>query len=272
MTVNIQTFKTTHGTDQYVMLGADELASVTTEYAQRLRSQGNFGGWAGDTFESFSKKVVTGDTALVEASDRFLASLEDQIPVSRGWRVVEDVVGSVPNVPVMIAGVPQHMRRRVRTQKENAPLAIYMDLTSSGGIDVEQVTRRGTVLLALVRLLVEHRPVELWVGASLGSHGKSCTVAWRIDTAPLDLARAAYHVGATGMSRGFGYGMCHVAMHAAGNWPFGSYELHCRTAKDRLAAVLPGQEVMYVPPIFLTDPMTTDPVGWIKRVLNITEE
>jgi hypothetical protein len=142
-----------------------------------------------------------------------------------------------------------------------------MDLTSSGGITAETVTKRGIVLLALVRMLVEHRTVELWVGTSKGRSGHSGTVAWRIDTAPLDLARSAYHIGAAAMARGFGYGVDNAVHKTGGSWPFGNYDAHCKTAKARLQEAMEVGDFLFIPPIYLTDPMTQDPVNWLKRTM-----
>lgn len=264
----MRTFENTieHGIDRYVMMGAEEISTLTEKHSNRLSRTIN-SSWYGDQFPAFRQKVVTGDEGLVQQSEAFLEKLENQLPMTRGWRNVDDVVGAVPNVPAMLAGVPQSMRRRERTMKISAPLAIYMDLTSSGGISAEKVMHRGVALLALVRMMVEHRSVELWVGASLGQYRVSGTCAWRIDTAPLDLARSAYHVSATAMSRGFGYTMCHDLMHTQGGWPFGNYPLHCRTAPERLRPAFEGQELMYIPPIYLGDELTSNPVAWIKRVM-----
>jgi hypothetical protein len=268
--------ETKWGKDDYLLLDASEILHLANKHEDGLRSRIG-GSWYGSSYEQFKQRVDTGDNSLVEESDKHLAKIEDQVPMSRGWRNVDDVVGAVPNVPAFLAGHPQCMRRRQRTMRDTAPLAIYMDLTSSAGISAEDVQKRGIVLLALTRLLVEHRPVELWVGTSLGSgasyrFGKSgpvsATVAWRIDTAPLDLARAAYHVSATAMARGFGYYMAHEELTMPhGAWPFGSHDLHCRTAEQRLANVFAGQELLYIPPIFLGDELTKDPVGWVKRVM-----
>lgn len=270
--MQVQTFDTKYGADKYLMLEAEQLPAIVTQQAHELRRRNTWGDWSGDSFLSFQRKVATGDESLVAESESMLSKLEDQIPHSKGWRVMDDVVGALPNVPAMLAGVPQSMRRRERTRKDNAPLTIYMDLTSSGGISSRAIQQRGITLLALTRVLVEHRAVTLWVGASLGSSRLSGTCAWRVDTAPMDLARAAYHIGATAMSRGFGYGMCQSVMTTHGGWPFDNYDLHCRTAQERLAAVFPGTEIKYIPPIYLNDALTADPVGWVKRVLNITEQ
>ena len=267
--------ETQWGKDSYLLLEAGELPAMAQKHGNML-SHHVGGSWAGGGgFQKFMACITTGDNSLVEESDKHLAMIEDQVPMSRGWRNVDDVVGAVPNVPAFLAGHPQCMRRRQRAMRDTAPLAIYMDLTSSAGISAKDVQQRGVVLLALVRLLVEHRPVELWVGTSLGAGHRyggqaavTATVAWRIDTAPLDLARAAYHVSATAMSRGFGYNIIHAELSMPhGSWPFDNFGLHTQTAPARLGQVFAGQELLYVPPIYLNDSMTADPVGWVKRVL-----
>ena len=250
------------GLDQFIFMSASEIPAMIEKH--NIRAGGS---WYGDSNEDFKRKATTGDTSLVEESEKFLASIEDQIPMSRGWKNVDDVVGAIPNVPAFLAGHPQHMRRRQRAAKENAPLTIYMDLTSSAMIDAKTITRRGVVLLALVRMLVEHRAVELWVGTSKGRTGVSGTVAWRIDTAPLDLSRSSYHIGATAMSRGFGYGIDDANHKTGGGWPFGEYDYRKVNAKERLQEAMDVGEMLYIPPIHLSDPMTKDPVGWIKRTM-----
>lgn len=248
------------GRDSYIMMDAGEILGMVKEH-----NIDGSGSWYGET--NFRKHVELGDEKLVASSEKMLSKIEDQVPMSQGWINVDDVVGAVPNVPAFLAGHPQCMRRRRRVAKDNSPLVIYMDLTSSGGINAGDVQNRGIVLLALARMLVEHRAVELWVGASLGGHGKSGTVAWRIDTTPLDLARASYHVAATAMSRLFGYELNKRLQGTGGGWPFGDYDLHCRAAPERLRSVMGWGELLYVPPIYMGDKMTSDPVRWVKRVL-----
>ena len=69
------------------------------------------------------------------------------------------------------------------------------------------------------------------------------------------------------MSRAFGYGVCQSLLGTGGSWPFGNYDLHCRTAEARLRAVVSWGELLYVPPIYYNDPLTRDPVAWLKRVM-----
>jgi hypothetical protein len=250
--------------DHYIFMDASEIVGVV-EANPRHYSDG--GDWYGETNAEFKQRVVTGDERLVAESEAFLSQIEDQIPVSRGWRNVDDVVGAVPNVPAFLAGHPQHMRRREKRSKNNAPIAIYMDLTSSAGIGSKDVRKRGIVLLALARMLVEHRPVELWVGTSLSMRGGSATVAWKIDTAPLDLARASYHISSTAIARLFGYKTAQRQLGAGGGWPLNNYDRHCATAKQRLMAA-GFHDVLYIPPIMLRDELISNPVAWLKRVMS----
>ena len=257
-----ETVATKWGSDRYMLMTAGEIPGVVEKH-----NISGGGGWYGETREGFERHVRLGDESLVEESDKFLSRIEDLVPQSRGWRTIDDVAGSVPNVPALLAGHPLAMRRRQRVDRDNSPLAIYMDLTSSGGIGSSDVQRRGVALLALTRLLVSHRAVTLWVGASLGKYGVSGTVAWQIDTAPLDLARSSYHVAATSMSRLFGYTLNRSVLGTGGSWPFNNYELHCRTARERLMPMLGAGELLYVPPIVLHDALTKDPVGWVRRTM-----
>lgn len=251
------------GLDQYAFLEAGEIPGLMAKYPMARRG----GSWYGGTSEELVRKATIGDNSLVAESDRFLDQLEGQVPLSRGWKNVDDVVGAIPNIPAYLAGHPQHMRRRQRMAKDNAPLAIYMDLTSSAMIEAKHLQKRGIVLLALARMLIEHRPVELWVGTSKGRSGYSGTVAWRIDTAPLDLARSAYHIGAAAMARGFGYGMDDTLHRTGGHWPFGQYNQNPANAEARLRSVIDWGDLLYIPPIHLSDPLTTKPVEWLKRTM-----
>jgi len=263
----IRNYKNDKGNDRFIVF---EDAHEMVEHAPRVERQFRKGSsWVGGDFATFKQCVTVGDESLVAESERFLSEIEDQVPVSIGWRNVDDVVGAIPNVPAFLAGHPQCMRRRERTAKETAPLFIYMDLTSSASVSARSVQRRGIVLLALVRMLVEHRSVELYVGTSIGEYRISETCMWHIDTRPLDLARAAYHISSTAMARGFGYGMVHDEFCTDnGHWPFADHGYHIRTAKSRLANIFPGVEILYIPPIYGTDEMIERPVQWLKEQMS----
>lgn len=258
----IVTHKRGGGCRNYMLMDAGDIVPASKTPANRNWIQRQHDVFRDLNVTDFYQKSVTGDESLVAQSDEFLASLEDQVPMSRGWRNIDDVVGAVPNIPAFLAGHPQSMRRRERTSRDNAPLTIFMDLTSSMGISKSMLVKRGTVLLALVRLLVEHRAVELWVGATLSGGGDTGTAAWKIDTAPLDLARSSYHIADAAMSRLFGYAMCEsMAGHFMGGW--GNSE----TAMREMRELAGWGEVLHIPGIHLYDPMVTEPVKWLKRTM-----
>lgn len=253
--------KTSLGRNHYALMSASEIKDAASTNMKWMRLQEKIqAGNGAIRSERFIEMATLGDNSLVEQSEKLLAEIEDQVPMSRGWKNVDDVVGAVPNIPAFLAGHPQCMRRRERVMKDTAPLMIFMDLASNMGISKEKILKRGITLLALTRLLVEHRSVELWVGTSMGDDGMTSTVAWQIDTAPLDLARAAFQIADVSMSRLFGYAICEslVDKHIGG---FGHQDV------KELKQVAGWGEVVYVPAVRYNDPLVDDPVGWIKRTL-----
>jgi hypothetical protein len=245
----------------FMFLEAGEIATAAHDGVKWMRHQNDL--WKID-MKRFEKQIVLGEDSYVARAEAIMSEIEDLVPITRAWRNVDDVVGGLPNVPAFLAGTPQNMRRRVRTMSETAPLTIFMNLATSAIIDADTVLRRGIVLLALTRLLVEHRTVELWVGTTLDDGHHSGTAAWRIDTAPLDLARAAFMIADVSMSRLFGYAMCEVLTdcHLGGG---GQREQHA--ARLREATGWHEDGLLYIPWMSVRDDMVNDPVGWIRERL-----
>lgn len=232
------------------------------------------GSWYGKQGkEEALEKLAIGDNSLVPASEALLAQLENALPHTARYVNVSDMVGGLPNVPAFLAGHPINMRRRARVARDDAPISVVVDVTSSAGINADALLRRGTALLAFVRLLSDHRAVSLWCGIGLSGKGDysrgsgSSMVLWRIDTAPLDVARAAHLLSAPSVSRGLGYKLSHAVHSSGGGWPFDSHERHCETGEARLCNVL-GEQVHFVPPVMLGDDLLLkSPVDWLKREL-----
>jgi hypothetical protein len=266
------------GRDEYYLIpSADLIEEACRVHSVTGYRHSNGSSWYGSVgFEEAIKRTHTGDSALVAQSDALISQLEDQIVHTLKWRNVDDVVGAITNVPAFLAGVPQCMRRRQRTARDDAPVVIFMDLTSSGGISAQDLLKRGTAILAFARMLSDHRTVELWGGVSLGEgrYGDTAwsnTVGWKIDTAPLDLARAAFLLASPAIARGIGYALGEETSQKGswgGSWSFGDHSAHVRTQEERLRRALGNSEVLLVPSIYLNDPLVRDPVGWIKRELS----
>lgn len=142
-------------------------------------------------------RLRNGDLSGVAASDALLAKFEHfAFKTTRSqWR--HDVAGAVCDVPALLAGQPLTMKRRAPQRDASNPLAVVCDLTSSASVTPDALQRRGAAILALVRILAARRPVELWAGmmtdAKGSGQGRDClSMFFKIDTAPMDLARAAF--------------------------------------------------------------------------------
>jgi hypothetical protein len=245
-----------------------ESGSEFGEACERAGVAFRAGDWyGGEGREGALRKLTLGDNALVGASEGLLESFQDCLPSTPRFRNVEDVVGALPNVPAFLAGAPQSMRRKQRAVSESAPISVITDVTSSAAISASDLLKRGAALLAFVRVLSAHRAVTLWCGIGLdGKGGGSSMVLWRIDTAPLDLARAAHLLSAPSVSRGLGYGLSYKLHGGRGGWPFGSHERQAKTGQERLQAVL-GEQVHFIPPLFVKDELIKAPVSWLQREL-----
>jgi hypothetical protein len=148
--------------------------------------------WGGMTYQKSVTALRNGDMAGVPASDKLLAEMETLVPVSQSWRTHNSVVGMGPNVPQYLAGNPYNMRLKRRCTTATAPLSIFVELVASAGIDARTCLKRGAAMLALVRMLANLRPVELWCVIAIGQRNSRSSLCVRLDTLPLDLARSAH--------------------------------------------------------------------------------
>ena len=216
-----------------------------------------------------------GDMGRVAPSDKYLAQFESLAPMRAAWRTIDDVAGALPNIPAYLAGTPLTMRRRARVMSEQAPLTIVVDVASSGGIDAKQLEKRGAAILALVRGLAAVRPVSLWAGVSATPAGRSKDGAWhvftRIETAPLDLARAAHFLSCPAVARALLYGIIHKA---AGNektdslaWPYRDHEFSRKNGRDIVGRVMGGDDVFYVAPPHINDAIVSKPDAWLEDAI-----
>jgi hypothetical protein len=166
------------------------------------------GEWNGATPDQAAQRLETGNPALVAASDKLLAIMEEQVtPASGAFRSMPMVAGGVVNVPAYLAGHPANMRLRRRVEDQYGPIAIVIDVTVTGVTGHDTIARRGAAALALVRALQGSRPVSLLVSMGLRIKGKDMLSVMDLDCAPLDLARAAWCLGAPEYLRRVGFGL-----------------------------------------------------------------
>lgn len=209
-------------------------------------------GWRGADTATTLARAAGGDAARVAMADAMLARLEDAVGFeARRWRAVDAVAGGVPNVPAYLAGAPLAMRRRARMMDTAAPLTIAVELGVSASVDAPTIARRGAAALALARIAAATRPVELWAyfAARDGSGGGDALMAVRLDTAPVDVARAAWLFCAPEALRRAGFATLDVA---AGGWTDGevkwldTFETHKTAAADLFRRAVGAEDVVTV--------------------------
>src|SRR4029450_10054823 len=103
-----------------------------------------------------------GKRAKVPSDEERLTRIEreaDLATLRPEWH--SSVAGAFPSVPDFLAGIPECMRRRVVQPNELTPLTVWICTTSSGGVEFEDLQRRGVAVLALAMALANARPVEI---------------------------------------------------------------------------------------------------------------
>lgn len=223
--------------------------------------------WAGATNADALAWCETGNLDGVEKADALLSRFETLAFAThaKGWR--EDVSGAIPNVPAFIAGHPLNMRRREKIENAAAPITIFCDIFASCSYTGEQITKRGAAVLALVRILSMRRPVELWLGgcaAHRSENGKLVAPVVKIDTAPLDLARAAYALTHPAFLRRVAFRCDYLLEGGAHVPPFKE------SLRAPLAPLLGDAETLILPPLIGCNDgenklSWTNPEQWIIR-------
>lgn len=255
-----------------------DLANTLSETNYSRKSCRASNDWTGGIdFNDAVRMTRAGDFARVAPSDEYLAQFESVAPTRAAWRTIDDVSGALPNIPAYLAGTPLTMRRRARVMSEQAPLTIVVDVASSAGISAKKLERRGAAILALVRGLSAIRPVQLWAGVSATPHSKNNAGAWhvfaRIETAPLDLARAAHFLTCPAVARAMLYG---IIYKVSGNerdsglsWPYNDHKFSRENGREIVGRVMggAGEDVFYIAPPYIEDALVNTPDAWLADAI-----
>ncbi len=231
--------------------------------------------------------ALYGDTGRVEEAQKLM----EQFAAELATTFTTDeacVAGAFPIVPEALMGEPECMRMPTEQAGELAPLTIFVDLTTSGGIPAQEIMIRGTSTLALVMALSAQRPVSLEVGCAMDGRRAASglragerlsVISTVIDTAPLDVATAAWYLTSADAARRLIYRLQgHRRVHnSSGGWPrldgvpYGAPSDPKAEARMREILDLPG-EALFLPAVsaYQSEDMRrqlTDPVGWIREKL-----
>lgn len=230
------------------------------------------------------RKAITGDDSFVPEAQKLIASMSLDVELS--MTVDEpDVVGCYPVAAEFIAGIPECMRMPTKVGSDRAPLSIFLDMTTSHSIKPSEYKTRGLAVLALVIALSSVRPIQLEIGCVMGSDSnhkigtgeKVSMISTIINTAPLDLATAAWAVTDVAFARRLIYGASYKAHGFTGSWPslhgVGYAEPQSAKHIKRVTELLdlPG-ETLYLPAIADKDEDTqlalTNPSAWVQKWFN----
>jgi len=106
--------------------------------------------------------IRDGDSSLIAEAEALMERVNAQVEVLNPvW--VNDQFGSVPDVPGFIAGHPDCMRRKIHEFADRGPIRVFLSTACSAAVDEDAVHKRGIATLAMVMLLKEYRPVELYL-------------------------------------------------------------------------------------------------------------
>lgn len=225
--------------------------------------------WFGGTPAQIRNWALHGDASMVPAIEAHLNAIDAHLPDTWTRQTRADVYGPRLNVSDWIAERPTPFRRRVRAAVEAAPVRIFVSLTSSAGIDAETMAKRAATICALIELVQQARPVELYAFNELGSYTYSAIFQTvRIGTAPLGLAALAGGIGHVGFARCYGYGTAARDADFDGGWPTLYYE-HKATAyaEQRAAALGLGPNDVLIGAAESWDPLIEKPLQWIESQL-----
>jgi len=151
------------------------------------------GSFYGGSLDDALRLADAGAPDLVAASDAMMKRIEDLVGVdTSARRSMPAVTGGAPVVPAYLAGQPMAMRQRRTFRDASNPIAVIVNAGASAGVKPRTIQRRGAAVLALTRLLSASRPVQLYMMAGHSDNGAHALTLVRIETEPLDVARAAF--------------------------------------------------------------------------------
>ena len=164
--------------------------------------------WSGATVTQAKKLLQHGDTSQVARAERLQETFSNEYEIeSPRLEMASDVVGAFPNVPAMLANVPENMMRPIATPSHGGEIVICAEQFISVSFNKSEYERRGAALLALVQYLQAIRPVRLVVLSSMArDRMDKDAILTLVDLPanPLDIARAGFLLSHVAAFRIFG--------------------------------------------------------------------
>ena len=220
----------------------------------------------GVTFPQAIEKAILGDDRLAAKANKLLDQLNVDMPATKVWRKKRSPFGGSVNFGDWLAGSPEPMRRRVKTDVDTAPLKIVVGVSCSSGITADQMERRGIVILALVLKLQEVRPLDLYLLTEDQARNDDFLYHLiKLETNPLALGTATFGLCSATIERHLSYTIISAQQGRGPAWPadYGTPGYDQRR-RDRLGLT---PEDLVIREAFLLDPLIHEPMEWLKDQL-----
>lgn len=241
----------------------DHLGRVARTRTSSFSSE-SYASWSGGTkWDTLMTQCTIGNDKLVPEAEKLIGSLDSAIEVPGRERYI-GVAGGCPIIPMYLTGQPECMLTYRNVCDDTTPITIWVDISASAAIKHEDMTKRGTAILALVMKLQATRSVNLKICSLLGKvydRGDSM-VTIDLQTRPISLAEACYALTDAAFFRRVVH---HI--HTNGGMPIADQP----TMRQWLGAtghVIPATDIL-IPAILWTfnDDILANPVEWVKREL-----
>ena len=250
-------------------------------YKQVFADVSDFAQACRDAGVNFSRDEWRGTVSTAQALD--MCSTGDLSNVKRAQDIIDKVnasgiefgrkqwergmAGAFPMVPAFLAGEPESMMHMQESDSEQTPIRLFVSTVSSGGVENRELQNRAAAILALVMLLTEVRPTELWIYGELDAYAYAKNLSLpmiRVNTAPLDLSVASYMLAHQGFTRGLMHGYATRAMGFQGSWAFGLGKDEKKRAKV-IGSILGATESdIVLGGVYINDAAAHRPLEWLQ--------
>lgn len=233
--------------------------------------------WGGVNYKGALKNLIYGDAERARLAIKLFDEVVTAQTETLGRNIlIPATVGQIPNVPAVIAGLPETMLSRQNSLQtaSNAPIRVVVDLFASWPITQQQFIRRGVAAIAFVMVMNTIRPIDLYVahtGGSMFLPGSSVAHIIKIDTKPLDLPRAVWMISDPAFFRRLGF--CSIMNEVR---PF---QDSFNKTKDYLEDCIPAakegrewlklsQDDVYIDRMYYGDILAVnDPMKWVNMMI-----
>lgn len=219
--------------------------------------------FAGGTFKRCLANLNNGDLTHLDRAQKLIDKMPTDIFSEERYILAPSVAGYIPNIPAAISGHPEAMFHRHTIESPNltAPIRIFIETTVSAGLSHDELINRGVATIALVLALNKYRPVELFT-ASLGyMGGKVYGVIVRVESKPLDMARAVYMLADPGYARQLAF----TAMHTISDR--NNFESIPLSLDRRDICQCEDSDILIKGGHLIDKLMLTNPVAWVTKMV-----